>query len=242
MELAEKILDSKESTKYHAFNNMDNTSDIIDSLDYDKLNFIYLKSQKYTPAWNFQKKLHVLNIEKNIPDVVIFLEHSNVYTFGKNADKNFLLNIPPNAEVVQTDRGGQVTYHGPGQLVGYPIINLNNYKKSITWFMRSLEQVIIDSLKKISIRSHRKDDLPGVWVEDDKICAMGVRISRWVTMHGFALNVNPDMKFFDMMIPCGIQNLGVTSIYEQINEKINNQKLINIICNQFDKIFNKDEI
>ena len=135
-----------------------------------------------------------------------------------------------------------MTYHGPGQLVGYPIINLNHYKKSVSWFMRSLEKIIIDSLAQYKIQSLTKNGMPGVWIGDDKICAMGVRISRWVTMHGFALNVDPDMKFFDGMIPCGIMDYGVTSMFEQIDKKIKYEDLIKVISNNFNKIFVKNEI
>ena len=166
----------------------------------------------------------------------MLLEHQNVYTFGKNADKDFLLDSHLDADIFQTDRGGQVTYHGPGQIVGYPIINLKNYKKSISWFMRSLEQVIINTLISFNIESERQDNLPGVWVEDEKICAMGVRIAQWVTMHGFALNINPDMKYFEGMIPCGIFNYGVTSLKDQgIN--ISMERLVKNIANSFASLF-----
>jgi len=113
--------------------------------------------------------------------LVLFVEHEHVYTFGKNADTNNLLDSKPlNAEVVQIDRGGEVTYHGPGQLVCYPIIDLHDYKMSVSWYMRLLENVVIDCLKSYGIESGRKEGLTGVWVDDDKICAMGVRLSKWV--------------------------------------------------------------
>ncbi len=115
---------------------------------------------------------------------------------------------------MQIDRGGEVTYHGPGQLVCYPIIDLHDYKMSVSWYMRMLENVVIDCLQSYGIESGRKEGLTGVWVGDDKICAMGVRLSRWVTMHGFAFNLNPNMTYFDGMIPCGIFEYGVTSLQE----------------------------
>ena len=143
---------------------------------------------------------------------------------GKNADPNHLLDSNPrNAEVIQIDRGGEVTYHGPGQLVCYPIIDLHNYHMSVSWYMRMLESVIIHCMKEFGIESKKKDGLPGVWVDDDKICAMGVRLSKWVTMHGFALNLNPDMTYFDGMIPCGIFEYGVTSFNDlEIEYKLEN--------------------
>ena len=114
--------------------------------------------------------------------------------------------------MIQTDRGGEITYHGPGQLVGYPIIDLKKYRRSITWFMRSLEQSIIEMLNEINISSTRKEGLTGVWVNDHKIAALGVRLSRWVSMHGFAINIHTDLSLYRGMIPCGISDFGLTSI------------------------------
>ena len=210
---------------------------ILSDIKDDTINFIYLGMQKYLPIWKLQKELHTLRKNNIIPDVVLFLEHFNVYTFGKNANTDYLLDSHLDADIVKTDRGGQVTYHGPGQLVGYPIINLNDYNKSISWFMRSLEQVIINTLKFYLIKSERKDSLPGVWVEDEKICAMGVRIAQWVTMHGFALNIKPDMRYFDGMIPCGILDCGVTSIYDQLDNKIKLDDIMKVLSNEFLKVF-----
>ena len=150
-----------------------------------------------------------------------------------------MLNTFPHIDVIETDRGGQITYHGPGQLVGYPIINLNKYKKSITWFVSSLEQIIINTLNKFNIESSRIDDLPGVWVDDEKICAIGIRIAQWVTMHGFALNINPDMKYFDGMIPCGILDYGVTSMYKNTNRYIKFDEVMDVLFCEFNNIFDK---
>ena len=227
----------KVNKSYNTSNNDTSIDSIISELETSKINFVYLGKQKYQPIWKLQKKLHELRKNNNIPDVVLLLEHDHVYTFGKNANTDFLLDSHLDADIVQTDRGGQVTYHGPGQLVGYPIISLNGYKKSITWFMHSLEQVIINTLKHFDIDSTRKDSLPGVWVEDEKICAMGVRIAQWVTMHGFALNIKPDMRYFDGMIPCGILDHGVTSIYDQLHPMVDNNKIINYLIQEFYKVF-----
>ena len=229
---------------YLEINKLDNLNDCINAIgnniDVAKINYIYLKEQKYETVWELQKQLHLLVKEKKLPDLVLFLEHEHVYTFGKNANEDFLLDSRiENAEVVHTDRGGQVTYHGPGQLIGYPIINLNFHKKSVSWFMRSLEQIIIDTLSTFNIESNRKEGLPGVWVNDEKICAMGVRIAQWVTMHGFALNINPEMKYFDGMIPCGILNHGVTSLKGLIDEDIKNEKIIKVLMKSFNLTFNR---
>jgi len=232
-------IDSKERifSNILEYNSIKSFESSFGKLIHGEINFVHLGIQDYREAWNLQKKIHEMNKNLEIPDLVIFLEHNNVYTFGKNSDKDYLLNSHPEAEIVQSDRGGQVTYHGPGQLVGYPIINLNNYKKSVSWFMRSLENIIIETLKGYSLNAFSKKGMPGVWIEDEKICAMGVRISRWVTMHGFALNINPDMKYFDGIIPCGIMDLGVTSLNEQLNRKVDKNQLIESIAVQFKKVF-----
>ena len=181
----------------------------------DEIQYLWLGRQSYQPVWELQKELHAKRVSGKIPDVVLSVEHEHVYTFGKNADTNNLLNSKPqNAEVVQIDRGGEVTYHGPGQFVCYPIIDLHNYKMSVSWYMRMLEDVVIDCLQYYGIESGRKEGLTGVWVGDEKICAMGVRLSRWVSMHGFAVNINTDLDYYDGIIPCGIFDLGTTSLKE----------------------------
>ena len=184
------------------------------------IQYFWLKRQPYCPIWELQKQLHSKRVAGETPDIVLFLEHEHVYTFGKNADTDLLLDSKPHdAEVVPIDRGGEVTYHGPGQLVVYPILDLHNYQMSISWYMRSLEGVIIHTLKRLGLSSSRKKDLPGVWIGDEKICAMGVRASRWVTMHGFALNVNADLGYFDHIIPCGIKDKAVTSLNVELGQK-----------------------
>ena len=216
-----------------------NINDIVSSFNSKTINYINIGRQSYQFAWELQKEIHQLVKNNEIPSTVLFLEHNNIYTLGKNADKNYLLNTFPHIDVIETDRGGQITYHGPGQLVGYPIINLNKYKKSITWFVSSLEQIIINTLKKFNIESSRIDDLPGVWVDDEKICAIGIRIAQWVTMHGFALNINPDMKYFDGMIPCGILDYGVTSMYKNTNRYIKFDEVMDVLFCEFNNIFDK---
>ena len=216
-----------------------NINDIVSSFNSKTINYINIGRQSYQFAWELQKEIHQLVKNNEIPSTVLFLEHNDIYTLGKNADKNYLLNTFPHIDVIETDRGGQITYHGPGQLVGYPIINLNKYKKSITWFVSSLEQIIINTLKKFNIESSRIDDLPGVWVDDEKICAIGIRIAQWVTMHGFALNINPDMKYFDGMIPCGILDYGVTSMYKNTNRYIKFDEVMDVLFCEFNNIFDK---
>ena len=207
-----------------------------------KIKLIHLERTPYKEVWNLQKKLQQERIKEKINDTIILTEHEPVYTLGKNANVNHLLpNRDRNIEVFNIERGGDITFHGPGQLVGYPILCLKNYKPSITWYMRTLEQVIIDTLKNFSISATRRRNFTGVWVGDEKIAAMGVRISRWVTMHGFSININPDLKFYDGIIPCGIFEFGVTSMKELgVHSSMNTVKS-NLIKNLF-KYFLVDKI
>jgi len=207
-----------------------------------KIKLIHLERTPYKEVWNLQKKLQKERIKEEINDTIILTEHEPVYTLGKNANVNHLLpNRDRNIEVFNIERGGDITFHGPGQLVGYPILCLKNYKPSITWYMRTLEQVIIDTLKNFSISATRRRNFTGVWVGDEKIAAMGVRISRWVTMHGFSININPDLKFYEGIIPCGIFEFGVTSMKELgVHTSMNTVKS-NLIKNLF-KYFLVDKI
>ena len=195
---------------------LDSTDSIWENISgTDEIQYFWLGRQSYRPIWELQKQLHAKRVSGETSDVILLVEHEHVYTFGKNANLNFLLDSKPDdADVIQIDRGGQVTYHGPGQLVCYPILDLHDYKMSVSWYMRFLEDIVINSMKLNEIKGQRKEGLTGVWVEDEKICAMGVRLSRWVTMHGFAFNVNPNLRYFDSMIPCGIFEYGITSFKE----------------------------
>ncbi len=206
------------------------------------LNFRDLGLSPYQQTWDLQKKLQSRRIKNEIEDTVLLVEHEPVYTFGKNADDNHLLqNYPDDVQVFHIERGGDVTFHGPGQLVGYPIIDLHNYKKSISWYMRSLEDVIIDTLDHYGIAASRKEGLTGVWVNDEKIAALGVRISRWVTMHGFALNVNTDLHYYTGIIPCGIFEYGVTSMQKILGKEMEMDEVKYILIEQFQNVFNQQQ-
>ena len=202
-----------------------------------------LGNSSYKRTWELQKELQLQRIENQIDDTLLLVEHEPVYTFGKNTDENHLLqNYPENVKLFHIERGGDITFHGPGQIVGYPIIDLHNYKMSISWYMRALEEVIIRSLDKFGISADRKDGLTGVWVEDEKIAALGVRISRWVTMHGFALNVNTDLTYYDSIIPCGIFDYGITSLEHILGEKQNISKIKSILSAVFLDVFQLKEM
>jgi lipoate-protein ligase B len=198
--------------------------------------------KSYKAVWDLQKEMQQQRINGNIEDTLILVEHDPVYTLGKNANEDHLLQSrDESVDVFNIERGGDITFHGPGQLVGYPILDLSNYKKSVSWYMRTLEQVLIDTLIEFKIIAQRNDGLTGVWVGDEKIAALGVRISRWVTMHGFALNVNPDLSFYDGIIPCGIFDHGVTSMEQLLGETQNNDNVKNMVIEKFNKCFIKGE-
>ena len=198
--------------------------------------------KSYKAVWDLQKEMQQQRINGNIEDTLILVEHDPVYTLGKNANEDHLLQSrDESVDVFNIERGGDITFHGPGQLVFYPILDLSNYKKSVSWYMRTLEQVLIDTLIEFKIIAQRNEGLTGVWVGDEKIAALGVRISRWVTMHGFALNVNPDLSFYDGIIPCGIFDHGVTSMEQLLGETQNSDNVRNMVIEKFNKYFIKGE-
>lgn len=172
---------------------------------------------RYMPALELQEELVTKRKADDIRDTLVFVEHEPVFTLGRNAkEKNILL---PRDEirklgvgVVEIGRGGDVTYHGPGQVVVYPIISLRECGKGVLWYVNSLEQIIINVLADFSITAEGGRDDRGVWIGNEKIAALGVRITRGVTMHGFALNVNLDMQPYSWIVPCGIPDKGVTSM------------------------------
>ena len=212
-----------------------------DNIVMRKIDILNLGFKPYKEVWDLQKELVEKRRNGQINDTLILVEHEPVYTLGKNADENHILqHSPQDVKTYHIERGGDVTFHGPGQLVGYPILDLHNYKKSISWYMRSLEQLIIDTLAEYGITAERKVGLTGVWVGDEKIAALGVRVTRWVTMHGFALNVTPDLIYYSSIIPCGIFEYGVTSIAKLVTNEItvNSVKrvLTKMFMNQFQNI------
>jgi lipoyl(octanoyl) transferase len=196
--------------------------------------------RSYQEVWNLQKDFQKKRIEKRLDDTLILVEHEPVYTLGKNANKNHLLQSRDRSvNVFDIERGGDITFHGPGQLVGYPIIDLSYYRRSVSWYMRRLEQLAIDVLKDFGINASRIKGLTGVWVGEEKIAAQGVRISRWVTMHGFSLNVNPDLSFYDGIIPCGIFDHGITSMEELLGSAQDMDDVKAMVVEKFNNLFIK---
>jgi len=207
------------------------------------MNILDLGRMSYNSAWDIQKEYHKKVVSGKEPDTLIIVEHEPVYTLGKNANDNHLLqSASEEIQVFRIERGGDITFHGPGQIVVYPILDLNRFVKSVSWYMRTLEKIIIDTLSDFEIKAELKDALTGVWVGDEKIGAQGVRISRWVTMHGLALNVNTDLRYFDGIIPCGIFDYGVTSMEKLMGSKQDINKVKNTIIKYFNNILSHEEV
>jgi len=221
------------------------------------LEYIDLGIKNYQEAWDYQEELleGVVEAKKKnkadgkiiIPGYLILCEHPHVYTLGKSGDANnlliqesFLKSI--NATYYKINRGGDITYHGPGQLVGYPIIDLESFKLGVKEYVHLLEEVIIQTLGQYNISATRLEGATGVWLDVStpkvrKICAIGVRISRYVTMHGFALNVNTDLKYFSHINPCGFQDKGVTSMQKELGREMDMKEIKTQFNSQFSRIF-----
>ncbi|MGB3641097.1 MAG: lipoyl(octanoyl) transferase LipB [Rivularia sp. (in: cyanobacteria)] len=176
-------------------------------------------TMQFLDAWRLQKELQSQRVkDPSLDDVLILLEHPPVYTLGKAANSEFIkFDIDKNTyEVHRIERGGEVTYHCPGQLVGYPILNLQRHRQDLHWYLRQLEEVLIRVLAVYKLQGERIPSLTGVWLEGRKVAAIGIKVTRWITMHGFSLNVCPDMKGFERIVPCGISDKGVASLTEWI--------------------------
>ncbi|MBN1302374.1 MAG: lipoyl(octanoyl) transferase LipB [Melioribacteraceae bacterium] len=200
----------------------------------------------YKEAWDIQKELLKKRTLNEIPDTLLLLQHPHTYTLGKVADRKNLVGSDKylkdnNIAVYDIDRGGDITYHGPGQVVGYPIIDLKEWKQDTHLYLRSLEEVILQVCKGYGLKAGRNEGLTGVWIEDRKICAIGIKVSRWVTMHGFAFNVNTDLSFFQGIIPCGITDKEVTSLQKETGMSIDLNQINEKIINKFVSIFGYDE-
>jgi lipoyl(octanoyl) transferase len=181
--------------------------------------FYNLGLMDYIEAWNWQRSLvESRRSHPELNDVLIFLEHPPVYTLGTGSSLEFLKFDPETSEVPvhRIERGGEVTYHCPGQLVGYPILNLRHYRPDLHWYLRQLEEVLIRVLALYGLDGGRIPGLTGVWVEGRKVAAIGIKVSRWITMHGFSLNVCPDLQGFQKIVPCGIVDRPVGSLAEFI--------------------------
>ncbi len=224
-----------------------------------EIKFIDLWQMDYKEAWDYQQSLfeEIVEIKKKnrqnnsnlkTPNYFLFVEHPHVYTLGKSGNiSNLLIDENQlkikNASFYKINRGGDITYHGPGQIVCYPILDLENFFTDIHKYLRLLEETVINTLKIYEVEGERNDGKTGVWIDvktpfPRKICAMGVRASRWITMHGFALNVNVNLDYFNNIIPCGLANNEVTSLSKELKKnKINLDEVKNELKISFSKIF-----
>tara|TARA_B100000927_G_scaffold242515_1_gene204258 strand:- start:545 stop:1243 length:699 start_codon:yes stop_codon:yes gene_type:complete len=229
-----------------------------------QVKFIDLGVMDYKDAWDYQQNLfdEIVEIKKKnrknnsksiTPNYFLLVEHPNVYTLGKSGNiSNLLINEnqlkSKNASFYKINRGGDITYHGPGQIVGYPILDLENFFTDIHQYLRCLEETVINTLKIYGVKGERNNGKTGVWIDANtpfpkKICAMGVRASRWVTMHGFALNVNVNLEYFNNIIPCGLTNNIITSLSKELNYKdIDMNKVKEDLKNSFSKTFKSEFI
>jgi len=200
------------------------------------VNIIDLGRFPYKDSLTFQSETHSKVLEHKIDNSIIFVEHNPVYTLGKNANQdNILSKYPQDVEIHNINRGGDVTYHGPGQLVGYPIINIKKLNISVGRYVHILEEILINTLKLFDIIPRRRNKFIGVWVSEEKIAAIGVRVKKGVTKHGFALNVNTDLSYFDGIIPCGINNCRMTSMEQLLHKKIELKLVKDAISKEFIK-------
>jgi len=218
-------------------------------------NYIDVGLKEYKECWDYQEELlKEVSDEKRSTkqpsekNYFILVEHPHVYTLGKSGDEaNMLANADFLKKIEATfykiNRGGDITYHGPGQLVGYPIIDLENYKIGVREYIEKMEDAIIATIAEYGLEGGRKEGATGVWLQADhkvrarKICAIGVRVSRYVTMHGFALNVNTDMRYFNYINPCGFNSLGVTSIQQELGKEIPMDEVKKLVQEKFNAVY-----
>jgi len=210
---------------------------------------VTLEPTVYSDALIFQENFFNAQLEKKTKgektnDTLILLQHPHVYTLGKSGDKSNL-KVPieeTGAEFVKTQRGGDITYHGPGQLVVYPIFDVENYNMRVRVFVETLEQCVIDCITEYGLKGERISDASGVWLDADndkarKICAVGLRVSRGISMHGLAFNINTDLSYFDNIVPCGLDDKSVTSLEKELGKKMDFFEVQQKLITQFEKHF-----
>lgn len=216
-----------------------------------KFNLFYLNQTDYEDALAFQECLFNAQLERiqkgeDTKDYLIFLQHTPVYTLGKSGDESNL-KVPieeTDAQFYKTNRGGDITYHGPGQLTGYPIFNLAHFGIGVREYVELMEQCVIDCIASYGLKGDRLEGASGVWLDvkgekPRKICAIGIKVSRGVTMHGFAFNINTDLSYFENIIPCGIEDKGVTSLENELGKKMDFKAVEQKLLECFEKRFVK---
>jgi len=195
-----------------------------------------LKKKNYQETLIIQEGLREQVLKNPGDEFIVLVEHDHVYTLGKNANSSNILNKA--CDIIQTDRGGDVTYHGPGQLVAYPIINLKKRKIGVKLYVEMVEKLISDTLTHYGLESHVPIKETGVWVEDRKIASIGIHVSRGVTMHGLAVNINTDLSYFENIISCGIEGVKMTTLDKELGKKIAMNDIKKQLITNFNKIFN----
>ncbi len=195
----------------------------------------------YTAALAWQQTLVEQRIAAEIPDSLVLLEHPPVFTLGRGGDERYLLD-PGQVPVHRVGRGGEVTFHGPGQLIGYPMLDLKQNGKDVHRYLRLLEDVVIATLAAWGITATRRAGLTGVWVGADKIASIGIGVRRWVTFHGFALNVNTDLSYFSAIVPCGLPGVRMTSMQQLLKEELPLDTVQSAMVRSFARIFGYQEI
>ncbi len=203
---------------------------------------VRLGRTRYRECWDLQRALFARRAAGELTDLLLLTEHEHVYTLGTGADAHHLLAgdaelSARGIDVAVVDRGGDITYHGPGQLVGYPLLDLHAYTRDLHWYLRRLEEVIIRALGDFHVSGSRLEGYTGVWVGGEKICAIGIKASRWITMHGFALNVTTDLSFYDRIIPCGIFDRGVTSLQAVLGSALPMETVESAVTRAFAEVF-----
>lgn len=205
--------------------------------DYCDLGFI-----DYQNAWDLQKDVFAKRVKDEVADTFFMLEHPHTYTLGKVAEKENLISSEDQLKelgvsVYEIDRGGDITYHGPGQIVGYPIIKLSDWKEDTHEYLRSLEEVMMEVCADYGLKTHRNPKYTGVWIDERKIAAIGIKVSRWTTMHGFAFNVNTDLNYFGGIIPCGIKDKDVTSLKRELGIEVPIEEVKQKLADKFKEVF-----
>jgi len=206
------------------------------------LNVARLGLVDYAAALELQNAAVAARMRDEIGDTLLLLEHPHVYTLGRGADASYIIDAVPDVPIYRVGRGGQVTYHGPGQLIGYPIVKLSGVRRDVSRYLRKLEQALIDGLGQFGIEACRREGMTGVWAGPCKIGSIGVGIRRWVTLHGFALNVTTDLAYFDAIVPCGIEDCRMTSIAALGQPQVTVEQFADAIERSFAAAFEYDRI
>ena len=209
------------------------------------MNILDLDRKDYKETWDLQRAIHEKRVNNRVPNTLILVEHSPVITMGKSGQQdNVLFPVHLLAEkgvdFYHIERGGDATYHGPGQLVGYPIFNVRDGLAGIKPFISKIEESIIATLADFGIKAEKREKMIGVWTEKGKICSVGVAVKRWVSFHGFALNVNTDLAYFNLIVPCGLKNVEMTSMQQILGREISMDEVKKSIIIKFGKVFNQD--